>query len=549
MNFDIVAYIKPNHDFDTFKQSLANIQKSKYINKIYISFVEKLNSKFINELNRYKNIIWKDGVDIFWAKEILSLVNKSNSECIYTWEEDSFIYNIDQFDKTFKNFVINDVDHMLTLDKKWIDRGKFLLNRNLAVQQDEFIYFNWGTYYAKYCRENSNNSTVNGAYPVTVGSMFSKKLLISLLNSLLESTYWTDITNGNFNHFHQNPKLPHSFEVFPGFWWPGKNNGYGNISYSTVVSTVQFAQELGGRLINKINTCKRDTINIVGYNDWYTQKPWCREEINVNDFNVIYDQNKSDITYYIKDGIYKINDNIDSNINIALLTECRLMDPVRYKFIEDNHERFDYIVTYDDQLIDKFKEKVIITPYGGTWIWPIEKQTIYNKNKICSYICSNKNFTKDQIMRINILNYFYQNPHSNIELFGRGHNPLPENHDDGDYDGKIVALKDFAFSLVIENHIQNNYFSEKLLDCLLTGTVPIYHGCKKISEYFNVDGFILFKNENEVKDIIKNLNMEDYNKRKNAIKENFKLAKNYRDSVQYSFQKLKGFKNGVSNIK
>ena len=45
------------------------------------------------------------------------------------------------------------------------------------------------------------------------------------------------------------PKLPHSFEVFPGFWWKGKNDGYGdNIEYSTMISTIQFAEELGGRL-------------------------------------------------------------------------------------------------------------------------------------------------------------------------------------------------------------------------------------------------------------------------------------------------------------
>ena len=130
-------------------------------------------------------------------------------------------------------------------------------------------------------------------------------------------------------------------------------------------------------------------------------------------------------------------------------------------------------------------------------------QKILPKSKICSYITSNKTYTVDQKMRISLLNFYQSNPHSNIELFGRGHNPLPENHEGGDYDGKILALKDYAFSLVIENHVQDNYFSEKLLDCLLTGTIPIYHGCKKISEYFNMDGFILFNTEEEVKSIIK----------------------------------------------
>lgn len=252
MNFDIITYIKPNHNFDVFKQSLSNIQNSKYINKIYISFVEKLNNKFINELDQYKNIIWKDQINNFWADEIVSLINESDSKYIYNWEEDSYVYDVNQFDKTFESFVDKEVDHMLVLDKKWIERGKFMLSRNLAIQENEFIYFNWGTRYAKYCRENSTNPLVNGAYPVGLGTMFTKKLLLSMLNFLIDSNYWKDITKGNFNHFHQNPNLPHSFEVFPGFWWPGKNNGYGDITYSTMVSTTQHAEELGDRLINKL---------------------------------------------------------------------------------------------------------------------------------------------------------------------------------------------------------------------------------------------------------------------------------------------------------
>ena len=49
--FNIVTYIKPNHDFDIFSRSLARIQKSKHLDKIYISFVKELSNEFKNELN------------------------------------------------------------------------------------------------------------------------------------------------------------------------------------------------------------------------------------------------------------------------------------------------------------------------------------------------------------------------------------------------------------------------------------------------------------------------------------------------------------------
>jgi hypothetical protein len=514
--------------------------KIKHLDKFCISFKEKLTEDYIVELNKYDNVIWSDGIDEFWATEMQRLLNTYPADYYYIWEEDSYIFDNKSFEETFEEFVKNtEIDFMITQDNKWIERANHLLNNDFALEDDNFIYFNWGTKSAEYCRKSSGNPLVSGAYPVTVSGIFTKELLNNLLDTLLSSEYWKDITKGNFNHFHRNPKLPHSFEVFPGFWWDGINDGYGDVEYTTIISKKLYGEELGDRLVTKL---RKDTINIVGYDDWYTQKPWCREEIN-KEFKVTYNQNSTDLTYFIKDGLYKVNEIINPKTKVALLTECRLMDSVRYKFVEDNSNLFDYIVTYDDKLIEKFKEKVIITPYGGTWVWPVKNQKIHKKTKICSYICSNKNYTEDQTMRINILNYFYRNPHSNIELFGRGHNPLPENHERGEYDGKILALKDFAFSLVIENHVQDNYFSEKLLDCFLTGTIPIYQGCRQISNYFNTDGIITFKDKDDLINIIQNLNMEKYNKKLEIVKENFNLSKKYRDSVQYSYKKLRRIKN------
>ena len=250
--FNIVTYIKPTDDFDMFVSSLANVQKSQYLDKLIISFVEKLSDNFKNELSKYKNIIWKDNVDEYWAEEMKLLIDQNPSDYYFIWEEDSSIFDIKQFDKSIRQLNDKGVDFLLTQDLKWIERAKHLLNNNLAIKENEFLYFNWGTFYAKYCRESSPNKLINGAYPVTVNGIFSKELLLSLLDNLLTSNYWKEITKGNFNHFHNNPKLPHSFEVYPGFWWEGKNNGYGNIEYSTMISTIQFAEELGGRLIDKL---------------------------------------------------------------------------------------------------------------------------------------------------------------------------------------------------------------------------------------------------------------------------------------------------------
>lgn len=278
-------------------------------------------------------------------------------------------------------------------------------------------------------------------------------------------------------------------------------------------------------------------VNIVGYNSWYKESPWNRYGTNLKDFDVSYNENRVDITYFIKDGIFDV-ENFDSKIKVALLTECRIMDKRRHNFLEENSHFFDFIVTYDDELIKSFPNKSIITPYGGTWIHPSIQQ-IYDKTKICSYITSKKTYTNNQHMRINLLDYFYKNEDQNIELFGRGHNPLPEDHNSNKLDGKIFALKDFAFSLVIENHIQKNYFSEKLMDCFTTGTIPIYFGCTEIDKYFNTRGMIILDNVFDIKEIINTLNLSKYQEMKKYIEENFHLSKQYIDSLSYSYKQIK----------
>ena len=149
---------------------------------------------------------------------------------------------------------------------------------------------------------------------------------------------------------------------------------------------------------------------------------------------------------------------------------------------------------------------------------------------------SDKNTTVEQKFRVDLLKYFYQNKdkYNSIGLYGRGHNPFPENHD-YEFDGKSMILKDYAFSITIENWIQDNYFSEKIMDCFMLGTVPIYMGARKIFKYFNPDGMILADSFEKIIDEINNLSFEKYEMMKPAIEENFTIAKKHIDTVGYSY--------------
>jgi hypothetical protein len=81
--------------------------------------------------------------------------------------------------------------------------------------------------------------------------------------------------------------------------------------------------------------------------------------------------------------------------------------------------------------------------------------------------------------------------------------------------------------VVIENSIESDYFTEKLLDCFLTGTIPIYWGTKNIENYFDTNGIIFINDENELSTIIDTLDVELYNSKINSIQSNFESAKKY----------------------
>ena len=65
---------------------------------------------------------------------------------------------------------------------------------------------------------------------------------------------------------------------------------------------------------------------------------------------------------------------------------------------------------------------------------------------------------------------------------------------------KNVALENAKFTISLENSEINNYFSEKLLDCFETKTIPLYWGCPNVSSYFNMDGILHFHTIEEMEE-------------------------------------------------
>lgn len=106
-----------------------------------------------------------------------------------------------------------------------------------------------------------------------------------------------------------------------------------------------------------------------------------------------------------------------------------------------------------------------------------------------------------------------------------------------DYTANLVLgptkepLFDSMFHIAIENIPIKDMFSEKLIDCFQTRTVPVYCGCLNISDYFNINGIIIVKNLSEIITSCNNLTPKTYEDMMPAMEDNFNRSQDWCDDM------------------
>jgi len=214
----------------------------------------------------------------------------------------------------------------------------------------------------------------------------------------------------------------------------------------------------------------------------------------------------------------------------------------------ERHKDFDLIVTRRPELLHL--PNAIRFPYGTTWIREEVRETLSN-NKLpkVSYTMTSKFWQSPSGETLDgyQLRFQIMDMWSNIESisalpidfyesekFPIGRFPLRL---EGEH-GKDV-LMEYMFHIAVENCRIPNYFSEKLMDCFMSKTLPIYFGCPNISEYFDTSGMIIIDNLSNLNVVLSNLTVDDYETRKEAIDRNFELAKQYEKFPDRLFKEIK----------
>lgn len=230
--------------------------------------------------------------------------------------------------------------------------------------------------------------------------------------------------------------------------------------------------------------------------------------------------------------------------NIFIQVEPETIEPRIKKYLLENGDKYDIIYTFDKDILDKYKNTRKYV-YGTSWI----KKEYYNNINInnkefkISTLCGSKkiNNSKGHILRQILYhkqdifdNYpitFFRSSAQHPHLPEYKNNPFINSNDI--HNDKIPLFDKFQFSIVIENSKQENYFTEKLMDCLITKTIPIYWGCPNISDYFDTTGWIIFETTdlNELVNKLSILDITYYNNYIDIINKNYEKAQQYIDIV------------------
>ena len=232
----------------------------------------------------------------------------------------------------------------------------------------------------------------------------------------------------------------------------------------------------------------------------------------------VYDGSGEVNIYVSQRALDALNDTSGKPTYIWLL-ESKQIIPQYYQWIIDNYEfvtsRVDGIFSCDKELCAKYPKIFYSLSNAAPWV---QDRKVHDKTKLVSMIASNKKMCEGHSRRLQFVDKF----RDKLDFYGRGFNEISCKED---------GLRDYMFSVGIENAVCDIYFTEKLTDCFACGTIPIFYGCKGVTEYFNEDGIIFLDDDFDLSTLTKDL----YYSKIDAIKDNFERSINLPVAEDYLY--------------
>lgn len=207
----------------------------------------------------------------------------------------------------------------------------------------------------------------------------------------------------------------------------------------------------------------------------------------------------------------------DSDYRILFLAEPYAVAPTINEGALSNSHSFDKIYTFADAMLSSY-ETAELFPWGASWL-DFDNLKLDKKPRI-TFVTSSKIQTPGHKLRLEIFDFLsYIDDANGLDIYQHQSPPFHETRND--------FFDKAMFHIAVENSQQKNYFTEKVIDCFASKTIPIYYGCPNLGDWFNMDGVLTFDDLSSLKKVLSNINEDFYHNRKEAIEDNYQIAKQF----------------------
>jgi hypothetical protein len=198
-----------------------------------------------------------------------------------------------------------------------------------------------------------------------------------------------------------------------------------------------------------------------------------------------------------------------------------------HDWILQNYNFFSLILTWNNRILRKCPNSTLLL-YGEGWVDEEEKSIFKQNDKQfeISFIRGKKLLSTGHLLRHQIFN---REDEIIIPTKFLGETDMSTSQKL--IEGKIKAHQNSMYSLIIENTNHHNYFTEKITDCILMKSIPVYWGCTNIENFYNSEGIIQIYSDDDAIEKINKLTPEYYLEKKDIIEENWRTAFKYRNYI------------------
>lgn len=224
--------------------------------------------------------------------------------------------------------------------------------------------------------------------------------------------------------------------------------------------------------------------------------------------------------------------------------ESEVIVPQDYELFEKYpglDKDFDLIFTYSEKLLDKLDNARFAPFCAVPWYTPPADGSGINayekKTRMVSILSSDKTMCDLHKFRLDLARQCKRD--SLADTFGT--------FDGGSRVSVADTIKDYRYTIAIENSFSRYFFTERITSAFLAMTVPIYCGTADIGKFFNIDGIITLHPGDDVRKVLSQCSEKDYYARLPAMRDNYQRALKYINPWDMIYEQYLGKK--VANQK